>query len=78
MSHDPPVIEHDSDEPPPDRSGNTVYWANLILLILLWTWLLFSEPINWICVAIGAWTGTFIAIWSIDKTRNKPPKWMRR
>lgn len=73
------IIDHDKDEPPRDTSGNTVYWVNAVFLTLLWAWFLFSdsEPSKWASVCLGVWSGMFIAIWAIDMTGNKTPKWMR-
>lgn len=71
------LIEHDPEEPPRDRTGYAVYWANFALLALFWTGTLMLDILNWGTVALGVWTGAFIAIWSIDITGNKVPKWMR-
>lgn len=70
-------IDHDPKEPPRDQSGMGVYWANALILAVLWAWKLFDH-LDWQSVAIGVWTGLFIATWAIELTGNKAPKWMRR
>lgn len=73
----PPIIEHDTDEPPRDRTGNWPYWAGIILIAALWAITAVTEPINWHFVGLGALTGgVFVAI-VLDYTGNRVPKWMR-
>lgn len=55
-----------------------LYWANLAFLAVLWIWKLSSGQLDWQSVAIGAWTGLFIATLAIELTGNKAPGWMRR
>lgn len=70
-------IDHDRDEPPRDRSGMGLYWANLAVLTILWIWMLSSEALDWKSLALGAWSGLFVATWGIEMTGNKAPRWMR-
>jgi hypothetical protein len=70
-------IEHDPKEPPRDRSGMGIYWANFLILCVLWAWKLL-DGLDWQSVALGLWTGLFVAIWAIEMTGNKVPAWMRR
>lgn len=74
---EPPVIDHDPDEPPRDRTGNAVYWANAAILAVLWLWMLTSHPFDWYSLALGVWSGGFLTGLVMDKTGNKTPKWMR-
>lgn len=71
-------IDHDRAEPPRDRSGNGVYWANLVLLLVLWIWVLHAGLVNWQSIALGFWSGALLATWAIELTGNKVPRWMRR
>lgn len=74
---EPPVIEHDPDEPPRDTSGNTVYWASAFVLAALWAAYFLIGEYDWKSIALGVGTGAIIAIWAIEITGNKVPKWMR-
>lgn len=73
----PPAIDHDPDEPPRDRTGNWPYWANFAALLVLWLWMLTSQRPSWPSIALGVWTGLFVAIWGTAITGNRVPKWMR-
>jgi hypothetical protein len=55
-----------------------IYWAHFAILTVLWTWKLLDGPLDWQSIALGIWTGLFIATWAIEMTGNKAPKWMRR
>lgn len=72
-----PVIDHDPDEPPPDTSGNGIYWAAFAALLLLWIGYLALIPIDWHSLVLGAASGLFLGIWGIAVTGNKVPRWMR-
>lgn len=71
-------IDHDPDEPPKNRSGFGLYWANLAMLAMLWATQLYAGNMNWQSVALGLWTGLLLATWAIELTGNKAPRWMRR
>lgn len=71
-------INHDISEPPRDRSGFGLYWANFTVLTALWVGMLYAGELNWHSIALGLWTGLFIATWAIELTGNKAPRWMRR
>lgn len=73
----PPIIEHDQDEPPPDRTGNGIYWAAFLGLVFIWIASLATMTIDWHSFVLGGSTGLFIGIWGIAVTGNKTPKWMR-
>lgn len=74
----PPIIDHDPDEPPPDRSGNWPYWAGIAMITALWAIAAATEEVDWYFTGLGALTGgTFVAI-VLDYTGNRVPKWMRR
>jgi membrane protein YdbS with pleckstrin-like domain len=70
-------IDHDPDEPPPDRSGNTVYWASFAALAVICAGYFFYNTPDWWALAVGCAIGLFVAIWAIAITGNKVPKWMR-
>jgi hypothetical protein len=55
-----------------------LYWANFLILIVLWIWKLTEGSLDWQSIAIGVWTGIFVATWAIELTGNKTPNWMRR
>jgi multisubunit Na+/H+ antiporter MnhE subunit len=55
-----------------------LYWANFLILIVLWIWKLIEGSLDWQSVAIGVWTGIFVTTWAIELTGNKTPNWMRR
>lgn len=75
---EPPTIEHNPDEPPPDRSGNGVYWAWAVLLPVLWAIQLALGEIDWVSVGLGALTSALFVLVMIEYTGNKVPRWMRR
>lgn len=75
--NEPPVIDHDENEPPRDRTGNGIYWASAFMLMVLWIGYFWIGDYDWPSVALGTSTGLFIAIWGIAVTGNKTPKWMR-
>jgi len=76
--NEPRIIDHDPDEPPPDRTGNSVYWAGLVILVAIWAVYLFLKGVDWESVMLGGLTGGMFVIIMIAYTGNKVPKWMRR
>lgn len=73
-----PIIDHDPDEPPPDTSGNGIYWVLFIGIFVGWIAYLITGILDWPSAALGLGTGCALAIWAIAVTGNKVPKWMRR
>lgn len=71
-------IEHDQNEPPPDRSGNAVYWAAFGLIVAMWGLALFSGRLQFGSVAIGAATGLIFGIWGMTVTGGRLPPWWPR
>lgn len=66
------TIDHDPNEPKPDRSRGPwrVIWP---IIGLLWIWYFYFEPFNWASIAIGFGTGAILAAWAIEITGNKIP-----
>jgi hypothetical protein len=54
-----------------------LYWANLAFLAILWAWKLTTGQLDWQSLALGLWSGLFLATWAIEMTGNKAPRWMR-
>ncbi|ODA95555.1 hypothetical protein BFX40_23630 [Mesorhizobium sp. SEMIA 3007] len=71
-------IDHDADEPPKDRSGNSVFWAAGTVLALLWLGSLTLMTLDWHSVVLGAVSGGAFVAFVTEITGNKVPKWMRR
>lgn len=65
-------IEHDSDEPPVDRTPGPWKWA-AVVLVLLWAWYLYFMPFAWHGIALGFMTGGIFTAWVIEITGNKVP-----
>lgn len=65
-------IEHDSDEPPVDRTPGPWKWA-AVVLVLLWAWYFYFMPFAWHGIALGFITGGVFTAWVIEITGNKVP-----
>ena len=78
MKREPPVIDHDPDEPPLDRTGNWPYWVGFALLAVLWIGNLALFTLDWHSIVLGAATGGIFVAIVLDYTGNRVPKWMRR
>jgi len=76
--NEPRIIDHDPDEPPPDRTGNGIYWAWCVILPVLWLIQLTLGEVDWQSAVLGGLTGGMFVIIMIAYTGNKVPKWMRR
>lgn len=74
---EPPIIDHDPDEPPPDRTGNGIYKLYFGALVIFWIAFFLTNELHWSSFALGGATGLFVAVWAIDITGNRVPKWMR-
>jgi len=72
-----PIIEHDADEPPRDRTGNWPYWGAFLALAFIWIATLATKTLDWQSFALGGSSGLFLGIWGISVTGNKLPRWMR-
>lgn len=71
-------IDHDPNEPPPDRSGTTVYWAAFALLAVMWALALYSGRVDYGSAVIGAATGLAFGIWGMAVTGGRLPPWWPR
>ena len=74
---EPPTIDHDPDEPPPDRSWKGLPWLFLLMLIVLWVGSIATMEIDWHSVVLGLLTGGAFIGFMIEYTGNRIPKWMR-
>lgn len=78
MNSEPPTINHDPDEPPPDRSWKGIPWVAALTVVILWIGNIALFDIDWRSVTLGALTGgTFVAV-ILEYTGNRVPRWMRR
>lgn len=61
-------IDHDPNEPQrPKDDGMWWLWpACFLLLIVLWIWVFFTEPMNWTTVGLAFATGMLFAYWSTE------------
>lgn len=71
-------IEHDPDEPPPDRSWKGLYWVAILVVAALWAGSLALFDIDRHSVLLGALTGGVVVAILLEYTGNKVPRWMRR
>lgn len=74
---EPPIIDHDPDEPPPDRTGSWPYWLGGLMIVVLWIGSLVSMDLDWHSVILGALTGAVFMVIGLGYTGNRVPKWMR-
>lgn len=64
-------IDHNPYE---KRPTNRIWWAAWTMVAIGWALNLYSEPISWRWVALGAVTGMILASWAIEITGNKVPE----
>lgn len=76
--NEPRIIDHDPDEPPPDRTGRWPYFTgSAAIAIVAGGYFLTRDP-DWHSLAVGAGCGIVFTALIIEYTGNKVPKWMRR
>lgn len=76
--NEPRIIDHDPDEPPPDRSWKGLPAAFTFAICLIWIGNLVFFDLDWYSILLGALTGGGFIILMIEYTGNKVPNWMRR
>lgn len=69
-------IDHNPNEPKIDR-GNTVFWAMLAILSVLWFCTWYAYGLAWQQLGLGFITGGAFTVWATEKTGNKLPPWWR-
>lgn len=75
MNEDPKTIEHIPNEQRPSKVGE---WVVGIIIIACWVWYFYFRDLDWISLALGAFTGGVIVSWVTEITGNKAPDWMVR
>lgn len=74
----PPLIDHDPNEPPLDKSWKGIPWAFAAMVALLWGGSLAILTVDWHSVFLGALTGGGFVGFVLSYTGNRVPRWMRR
>ncbi|MFI3905661.1 hypothetical protein [Ochrobactrum sp. S1502_03] len=78
MKEQPPLIDHDENEPKIDRSPFP-YWAAFLVVGLVWAGYLYSFKFDWVPLALGGFTGIMLTAWAIEITGNKvPDSWKKK
>ncbi|ASP50961.1 hypothetical protein CDO31_04850 [Sinorhizobium meliloti] len=67
-----PTIDHDPNEPPVDREPGPWRWVFPVLAVT-WALNLYSNPIDWLSVGLGLFTGIVFTAWILEITGNKVP-----
>lgn len=72
LLNEPPIIDHNPNEPPVDRGPGP--WRVVVpVVVVLWIGYLWYMPFDWASIALGLGTGIVLTAWVIEITGNKAP-----
>lgn len=74
---EPPIIDHDPDEPPVDRGPGPWRWVFPVVAIVLMLNIA-TRDIDWVSLLLGIGAGGIFTAWVLEITGNKVPASWRK